>query len=43
MKLTILDEGMLVSELRMSGSALRKGTTPCRTMMPRSIRKRGFD
>ena len=39
MRLTILDESMLVFELRMSGSALRKGTTPCRTMMPRSIRK----
>jgi len=39
MRLTILGESMLVFELRMSGSALRKGTTPCRTMMPRSIRK----
>src|SRR6202040_2343687 len=28
-----------VFELRISGSALRNGTTPCRTMMPRSIRK----
>jgi len=28
MKLTILGESMLVFELRMSGSALRKGTTP---------------
>ena len=39
MRLTIFGESMLVFELRMSGSALRKGTTPCRTMMPRSIRK----
>ena len=38
-RLTILGEGMSLLELRMSGSALRKGTTPCRTMMPRSIRK----
>ena len=30
MRLTILGESMLVFELRMSGSALRKGTTPCR-------------
>src|SRR5262249_11960651 len=39
MRLTILGDSASVFELRMSGNALRNGTTPCRTMMPRSIRK----
>jgi hypothetical protein len=43
MRLTILGDIAPVFELRMSGNALRNGTTPCRTMMPRSIRKPRFD
>jgi hypothetical protein len=39
MRLTILGESTSVFALRISGSALRRGTTPCRTVMPRSIRK----
>jgi len=39
MRLTIRGDNAPVFELRMSGNALRNGTTPCRTMMPRSIRK----
>src|SRR6516162_11944713 len=39
MRLTILGDNAPVFKLRMSGNALRNGTTPCRTMMPRSIRK----
>jgi hypothetical protein len=35
MRLTILGDTAPVFELRMSGSALRNGTTPCRTVMPR--------
>src|SRR5262245_24408116 len=36
---TIFGDSASLFELRMPGSALRKGITPCRTVMPRSIRK----
>src|SRR6516162_1333632 len=39
LRLTILGDSAPVFKLRMSGSALRNGPTPCRTVMPRSIRK----
>jgi hypothetical protein len=39
MRLTIRGDSASVFELRISGSALRNGTTPCRTVMPRSILK----
>jgi len=35
-----LGDSACVFELRISGSALRNGTTPCRTVMPRSIAPR---
>jgi hypothetical protein len=42
MRLIILGDSASDFELRISGSAFRKGMRPCRTVMPRSSRKPGI-